>query len=158
MVPGQPRAAGGRKGVRGRTPRRRPLAPANPPRSRGPGPSCALRASSRGRGRGAPNGHPSAPPRSLSSRGPDERRGRSKARKLEDLAERRRKLLELYYAGQLSAELFARGGGAAEPADRGGPSRKGGARGRADPAVRGGCQVRGGGPHPPGDGRRPTVG
>src|SRR6266498_2165968 len=34
-------------------------------------------------------------------------RSRRKAPGLEDLAERRRKLLELYYAGRLSAELFA---------------------------------------------------
>ncbi len=43
----------------------------------------------------------------IGSGGGERRRGRTKAAGLEDLAERRRKLLELYYSDRLSAELFA---------------------------------------------------
>lgn len=47
------------------------------------------------------------PRRSLRSGAEEPRRGRGKTTGLEDLAERRRKLLELYYADRLSPELFA---------------------------------------------------
>jgi hypothetical protein len=43
----------------------------------------------------------------IGSEGGERRRGRTRAAGLEDLAERRRKLLELYYSDRLSAELFA---------------------------------------------------
>jgi hypothetical protein len=45
--------------------------------------------------------------RAIGSGADEQRGGRRRAPALEDLAERRRKLLELYYGGRLSAELFA---------------------------------------------------
>jgi site-specific DNA recombinase len=45
--------------------------------------------------------------RAVGSEAGEPRRGHGKTPRIEDLAERRRKLLELYYADKLSAELFA---------------------------------------------------